>query len=622
MSTITPTIPSTITICIGAHGSTTAVRTRSDDDIRYPPDFNLNFLSIAGRANRQTQVGLVFERKNKKEQKKLISGIKKHDTYKLFKDDVPIRLEGLGTDYLTLSYLVPNIFVRDRTINDQLGSIKVMEEMETEMHALAMLADIKYPKSSPPEIFKNEQIKKMWWFDDNPGDNLRGLDRKGRSAPSRAAGKTEYNPILAINGLFILHTTKPNHSPFSISNITGLHEFHDVNGVSLITYEAIRRRNLLRKINYTSYWKKFIDAYNFSEVPDEDVLEIGSIREAVFIVKQIYFAFQSENATDDSTDDRLGGADFQEDQIVNDREMEERPVAEYLGPPSPPPSHLILEQLKTIILPKLDEAIDLYKLSKNATDTVQSLRAPFLKGAEAADGIEKQIEELRLERLLRSVAREIDRLTQELARADSVLDEQRIQLTQAKAKSEELESQLVTLQGEIVAGVTDIIRNLILNPEYNPENNTDVKAAIKNIIMRNKLKNILKFGIYHKRLSLRQLVLFFRSLGYNIINIVDPSCFVVKPPRQGLMTDIDTQELHNDSQPDIDLPNVGPRDNLDKPLLGIKHLIQGEQQSDHKRSSGSGRGGTKRKKSKCLRKRRTRKKMRTTQRRRQKRRNF
>jgi hypothetical protein len=123
-------------------------------------------------------------------------------------------------------------------------------------------------------------------------------------------------------------------------------------------------------------------------------------------------------------------------------------------------------------------------------------------------------------------------------------------------------------------------------------------------------------------LSLRQLVLFFRSLGYNIINIVDPSCFVVKPPRQGLMTDIDTQELHNDSQPDIDLPNVGPRDNLDKPLLGIKHLIQGEQQSDHKRSSGSGRGGTKRKKSKCLRKRRTRKKMRTTQRRRQKRRNF
>ena len=549
-----------------------------------------------------------LKEKNKKEQKKLISGIKKHDTYKLFKDDVPIRLEGLGTDYLTLSYLVPNIFVRDRTINDQLGSIKVMEEMETEMHALAMLADIKYPKSSPPEIFKNEQIKKMWWFDDNPGDNLRGLDRKGRSAPSRAAGKTEYNPILAINGLFILHTTKPNHSPFSISNITGLHEFHDVNGVSLITYEAIRRRNLLRKINYTSYWKKFIDAYNFSEVPDEDVLEIGSITEAVFIVKQIYFAFQSENATDDSTDDRLGGADFQEDQIVNEGEEVEKPVAVYLGPPSPspPPSHQILHQLKTKILPKLDEAIVLFRSSKNATDTVQSLRATFMKDAEAADGIEKQIEELKLERRLRSVALKIDRLTQELARADIVLDEQRIQLTQAKAKSEGLESQLVTLQDKIVAGVTDIIRNLILNPEYNPENNTDVKAAIKNIIMRNKLKNILKFGIYHKRLSLRQLVLFFRSLGYNIINIVDPSCFVVKPPRTFKM-DVDTQEL-TDSIPDH-LPD--PPDKLDELLLGTKHLIEGNN-PDHKRNSasasGSGRGGTKRKKSKCLRKRRTRKK--------------
>jgi hypothetical protein len=155
----------TITICIGAHGSTTAVRTRSGDDIRYPLDFNLNFLSIAGRANIQTQVGLLFKRENKEEQAKLISDIQKYDTYSLLRDDVPIRLGGLGTDYVTLSYLVPNIFVRHgtiRTINDQDESLKVMEEMEPEMRALAMLADIKYSKSSPPEIFKNEQIKKMY----------------------------------------------------------------------------------------------------------------------------------------------------------------------------------------------------------------------------------------------------------------------------------------------------------------------------------------------------------------------------------------------------------------------------------------------------------------------------
>jgi hypothetical protein len=129
--------------------------------------------------------------------------------------------------------------------------------------------------------------------------------------------------------------------------------------------------------------------------------------------------------------------------------------------------------------------------------------------------------------------------------------------------------------------------------------------------MRNKLKNILKFGIYHKRLSLRQLVLFFRSLGYDIVNIVDPSCFVLKEPRQGLMTDIGTQELHDDSHPDIDhLPIVDPRDKLNKQLLGTKHIIQGER-PDHKRSSasasGSGRGGTKRKRS-YSRKRRTRRK--------------
>ena len=48
--------------------------------------------------------------------------------------------------------------------------------------------------------------------------------------------------------------------------------------------------------------------------------------------------------------------------------------------------------------------------------------------------------------------------------------------------------------------------------------------------MRNKLKNILKMGILHKVLRLRQVMIFFRGLGYNILNIVDPSCFVLRKP--------------------------------------------------------------------------------------------
>lgn len=595
---------STITICIGGHGSTTAVRTRSDGDIHYPPGFKLNFLGIAGRANIQTQVGLVYEREDKDEQDTLISSIKKHDKYNLFKSDVLKKIKGLGTDYLTLSYLVPNIF-RGKTINNQDESLNVMEKMEPEMRALAMLADIKYSESSPPEIFKNEPIKKMWWFDDNPGDNLRGLDREGRSAPSRAAGETKYNPILAINGLFILHTTNDDHSKFSISNITEPHEFDHSLGVSLITYEAIRRRNLLRKINYTSYWKKFIDAYDFSEVLDEDVLEIGSITEAVFIVKQIYYAFQSENATDNSTEDKLGVVE--EDPIVNDGYGE--PVDEYSKTPRPP-SQLILKQLTNIIREHAGKASDLFRSIKTANDTVQSLRAPFLKGAEAADGKEKQIEELKLEILLRSVALKIDELTKELADADIVLDKQRIQLTKAMEESAQLESELVRLQYEIVTNVRKFIRDLIspkklspkklspkkLSPKKRSRDVDDViTPAIKNIIMRNKLKNILKFGIYHKRLSLRQLVLFFRSLGYNIINIVDPSCFVLKPPRTFKM-DIDTQNLP-DSLSGTDPDKVDPHPHWTQQF---KELERDFKDDDI--------GGTKRKKSKCSRKRRTRRK--------------
>ncbi len=582
---------STITIYIGGHGSTTAVSTISGDDIRYPPDFKLNFLSIAGRANIQTQVGIVvvYEIENKDEQETLISGIQKHDTYKLFKDDVPKRLEGLGTDYLTLSYLVPNIFVRDSTINDQDNSLKVMKDMKTEMHALAMLADIKYSESSPPEIFENEQIKKMWWFDNNPGDDRRRFETQERTGPSRAAGKIEDNPILAINGLFILHTTNDDHSPFSISNIRELHEFHHVNGVRLITYEAIRRRNLLRKINYTSYWKKFIDAYDFSEVPDEDVLEIGSIDEAVFIVTQIYYAFLHD-ATDNPAElDSV--AEIEEEKYVNNgEEEEEEPVAE--GPPPPPLLDISIKNiLKAIIEPQTAKSLELHGLSRHANENVQKIRATFLIEANAADALEKRIEQIKQGQMVtRQTSKTLKEMEDKLDKTDAQLDGQRFDLTVAKEESAELKSQLDKLEGKIIADVTQFIRGLI------SQSNLVVKAAIKNIIMRNKLKNILKFGIFHKRLSLSQIILFFRSLGYNIINIVDPSCFVLKAPRS-FQTDQHTQDLDDSYQFMKFEPKLPPPLDWSEQLGVLAKLL----------TLPSGRGGTKRKRS-YSRKRRTRKK--------------
>jgi hypothetical protein len=128
--------------------------------------------------------------------------------------------------------------------------------------------------------------------------------------------------------------------------------------------------------------------------------------------------------------------------------------------------------------------------------------------------------------------------------------------------------------------------------------------------MRNKLKNILKFGIFHKRLSLSQIILFFRSLGYNI-NIVDPSCFVLKAPRSFRM-DLHTQEIDDSPQglvvEDKHPPPTHWTEEARK-LVSILYVV--EPPTSVKRrayaTTGDGRGGTKRKTS-YSRKRRTRRK--------------
>jgi len=578
----------TITLFIGAHGSEPdthpgRVDTRSSIPDRYGQDV-INFLSFAGYANIRTEVGVVFVRKPEAVQEKLISEIKNSGST-LFGSKVAEQLDGLGTDRVTLSYLVPNIFYDSRTITTQAESISVMEDMKKEMQGLGMLAELSYSKPSPPVIDTNPTFEKMWWFDNNPGDDRRRFDTPERTGVARAAGNRADNAILSTNGLFILHTTEDEHQPFSISNIQ---EFTEEKGLNLINYDAIRRRNLLRKINYTSYWKKWIEASDFSEVPDKDVLEIGSIDEAVFIVTQIYYAFL-HNATDNPDDVR--DVEIDEEDIESDVE---EPVFEE---PSPPPQldESIINMLKDIIKPQTAESLKLHGLSKDANENVQKIRATFLKEANAADALEKRIEEIKQGQMVtRQTTHTVETMTQELSAADKELDEKRLELTAAKEESAELESQLNILKSKITTDVTHFIRDLISQSDQR------VKAAIKNIIMRNKLKNILKFGIFHKRLSLSQIILFFRSLGYNIINIVDPSCFVLKKP-QSFPTDIDTQ-LIGDSQEGIVRHPPPPLDWTEQ-LTMLETLLSMPSSTGR----GGGKGGTKRKRS-YSRKRRTRKK--------------
>lgn len=584
----------TITLFIGAHGSEPdthpgRVDTRSSIPDRYGQDV-INFLSFAGYANIRTEVGVVFVRPQPTEQEKIIEKIKTSGST-LFGSKVAEQLNGLGTDRVTLSYLVPEIFNDGRTITTQAESMFVMEDMKKEMLGLGMLAELRYSETSQPKIDTNPTFEKMWWFNNNPGDDRRRFNTLERTGFARAAGNRADNAILSTNGLFILHTTEDEHQPFSISNI---HEVTNEKGLNLINYDAIRRRNLLRKINYTSYWKKWIDAYDFSEVPDKDVIKIGSIDEAVFIVTQIYDTFLN-GATDNP--DKLDSVEIDEEYTESDAET---PVAEG---PQPPPllDESIKNMLKAIIQPQTAESLKLHGLSKDAKENVQKIRATFLKEANAADALEKMIEQIKQGQMVtRQYMRKTEEMEKTLAADDTRLEELRAELTAAKEESAKLESELDVLKSEIIAGVTEFIRYVISQP------NQDVKAAIKNIIMRNKLKNILKFGIFHKRLSLSQIILFFRSLGYNIINIVDPSCFVLKPPRSFQM-DIDTQAI-DDSQGGIDVRPPPP-----PPLDWTEQLTRLETLLSTGRSGG-GKGSTKRKRS-YSRKRRTRKKRYATRRR-------
>jgi hypothetical protein len=264
--------------------------------------------------------------------------------------------------------------------------------------------------------------------------------------------------------------------------------------------------------------------------------------------------------------------------------------------------------LKAKIQPQTGEASELYESIKRANDVVQKQRDTFLKDANAADALEKMIEEINQRPMVtRRTSQSVDEMKQQLSAADKNLDVQRLELTKEKDTVATLESELDQLRDKIVADVTDFIRELISLPDLPLE----VKAAIKNIIMRNKLKNILKFGIFHKRLSLSQIILFFRSLGYNI-NIVDPTCFVLKAPRS-FQTDLDTQEIDDSQQGLVKHKRPPPTHWTEKARKLVSMPIVKRHCAFA--STGCKGGGTKRKKS-YSRKRRTRRKRRVTRRRR------
>ena len=573
---------------MAAHGSEQIEdkrQLRSSNPHKYPDNFKVLFLSFAGLANVTTEMGLNTRGKG----------------------SIAEKLHDKGSDYGILAYLAPKIFKAwaKRRESDSKPELKdargVMDNLMKGIINLGQdLANLEYSKTSPPVISENPQFNKRWWFADNAGDDLR--KRSDRSGSSRAAGLPKHNPIIAIPGLYVLQTSRLELKRWSLSDIKGGDE-HTPEG--FLTMAAIKKRNLLRKINYTSFWKIYIDGFDFSNIPDIDVLELGNITEAVIILQQFYYAVNSDYGIYDPNDEaEIDEFDDEEGEAVGEA------VGEAAGQATLPLSKETKDMLKSIFVHSGD-ATRVITLVKDANKEVESKRAIFLKAAAAANLLEERITRLKGDTLTRSKGTTVGHMTETLRVADEELGHLRIQHTTARRDAAARESELDEIKGRIVADITTLIRGILDSKEIDPV----VKAAIKNIIMRNKLKNILKMGILYKVLTLQQVIIFFRGLENNILNIVDPSCFVLRkkdPPHEVP----ETQGLP-DSQGMLDEVKHNPLDWTEK----LARLTKGKRgpTDDVERASKHAyihRGGTKRKKSmrSYSRKRRTRRKRRARRR--------
>ena len=505
MATSTSTAES-ITLYTAAHGSadiTSEHLRRSSNPHEYPDNFKTIFLSFAGLAHITT-----------------LMGINSEGTGPIAK-----KLRDKGSDYGTLAYLVPKIFEKFRPTwrkQPDLTDARIfMEYFREEIMKLGKdLADLEFSKTSPPVILENPQFDKRWWFADNAGHNRR--KRIGRSGISRGEGDPKYNPIMAIPGLYVLQTSRDELKRWSLSDITLSNE---LTADGFLTMHAIQKRNLLRKINYTSFWRRYINEFDFSNVPDVDVVEIDNVTEAVLILQQIYYAVNGGNGIDDPHDE----AEINRFVDEADEDMLAPPDPDpSLSPPPPPPApptKIIIEMLKTLLVHR-DAANIVIALVKDANENVSVKRSEFVKEADRADSLEEEIKGLNATVLTRHKKEVVGNMTTFLDKADKELDELRGHLDEAKKNAARLESELDDIKSRIVADVVTFIGDIL----HSKDLDHPAKAVIKNIIMRNKLKNILKMGILHKVLRLRQVMIFFRGLRYNILNIVDPSCFVLRKP--------------------------------------------------------------------------------------------
>ena len=549
---------SAVSIYLSCHGSEirhpSKTQTRADNPIKYT-SITVKCLTVSGLANVSTEVGSVVD----------VVGLGRHPCYSdLVTEPLIAHLiqKHRSNEFGTLTHLIPRIYSNDPSFYGPYNSASSSGKLETmlkEMRCLGTHSDINYPKSSLPEIVPNPHFNKKYFFGFNPHERERRSETHGktgvlmRSNPARQDGDPDQNTVFTYPGLYITATTNVLHKPFSLSDIS----VKDAHG--LVPIEEIQKRNLLTKHNYLLFWREHIERLDFSDFPNEDVLDIGDIFSAIHILKQLAYVFGT-SITEAEAD--------AEERMINELPNDDGSPT-MRSAQSHSSGHLLRFKELLISLQSLDIR-EKSNLVLQAEQHVKAARTEFSEKADFADHLEEMINKLKeeiqrdadkIEQMkanitdktqqiehktaqLERLKAELEVMILELEDADKVYIDKRTILQTEKERHASLIEELDRVKNQLHEQIKQFIASILKTT------NEELKSIIKNLIKMNQLKNILKTGILYKKLSLRQLVTFFRGVRYEILDIVDPSCFKVQIEQTPVVeryTHIDTQDIPRES---------------------------------------------------------------------------
>jgi len=492
---------------------TISMRTRAQNTIKYDGTLNVFHLSMAGLANVTTEMGIIY---------KMFESLRLKGDY--LTPEIVKLLKHRSTEYATLTWLVHKIY-RNQYDKCQENMVRLkLEKLKEEMLVLEQLANIEYAIFSPPTIIENPHSNKVYSLKPNPDENIRRDSThpsggKVRSGSARLTGDPKYNRFWAFYGLYILDTSDKDLAYFSISNLP-------VNEHGFVDPQEIIKKNLLTPENYAK-WKLYLDKRDFSGVLDSHVSDIDHDPQTSFVIfkkfcKQAGIVYSARKR-----------------KVV----LKHHPVIE---------AHI--ETLRSDVMVAANTIKDAIKLVHDSANVVSVVRAEFKRTADLADEAEKEYNKLStrpVTRLLFTISEPA--LRAEYNNAEAIWREARNELVQAKANDEAVNENAQQLEKHASEVIIDTIKKCIDDIIRFSEHDAELKRILKNIIMSNKLRNILKTAIVNKKISLKQIILFFSGLEHLELGIADPACSVIKPLQNPHDVDatatmqIDTQQLDDPS---------------------------------------------------------------------------